>query len=239
MRVCRAIANFPQLVAELEETGFHCACCGVRREAKKTERCGKCRVMRYCGRECQRTHLAVHQPLCTQLALVKYGSDGDRVAVLRDLNLAEFGAVTAPVGYAQARCVRVLVGNIVQEESMWRDMGDFKSAAAARILIVKSYAKIATLQCSIADIPCEHRHGEMRGFEEDRAITIHNEVGDDMKLQFELARVLANKHGPDTLQVELRETEKLVRATLAASKEQLTVARPEQYVEPEANRGRC
>lgn len=198
--------------------------------------------MRYCGRECQRKHRAAHKPLCSQLTLdVANGVFGDmqRVVALNKHNLAEFVVVSNLTGWARSRSVRVLLGNIVQEESTWRKLGEFEHAATAQILIVRSLAMMAVVQCKLADIPPEHRHGAMRYLNEDCAMTVYTGVDENMQKGLELARALARMVGSDTLHAELCDAAVLVETTLAATASQRAVAPPDQYVDVEPNKGRC
>ena len=234
-----ATAHVEALIAELSEYGFYCACCGIRRE--KTLRCGACRVMRYCGRKCQQTHRDAHRPLCKLLTQDRANEvdTSDRVIRLQDHNLAAFRAVENMHGWARSRGAKMLTGDIIQEENMWRDIGDFKNAASAHILIIRSLAMMATVQCKLADIPPEHRHGPMRYLREDCEMTVYSEVDVNMPTHLALARALAKMHGPGTLRVELRDAAALVETTSAGTRATLAERPPDQYVDPESNHGWC
>ena len=42
-----------------------CAECGKKRSAKtKLQKCSRCNSVRYCSRECQKTHWAIHKAVC-------------------------------------------------------------------------------------------------------------------------------------------------------------------------------
>ena len=46
-----------------------CAECGVKRSAKtKLQKCSKCNSVRYCSREGQKTHWAIHKTVCKEIA---------------------------------------------------------------------------------------------------------------------------------------------------------------------------
>ena len=46
-----------------------CAECGEKRSAKtKLQKCSRCNSVRYCSRECQKTHWAIHKAVCKEIA---------------------------------------------------------------------------------------------------------------------------------------------------------------------------
>ena len=46
-----------------------CAECGEKRSAKtKLQKCSKCNSVRYCSRECQKTHWVIHKAVCKEIA---------------------------------------------------------------------------------------------------------------------------------------------------------------------------
>ncbi len=45
-----------------------CAECGEKRSAKtKLQKCSRCNSVRYCSRECQKTHWAIHKAVCKEI----------------------------------------------------------------------------------------------------------------------------------------------------------------------------
>ena len=64
------------------------ATCGEKRSGKtKLQKCSKCNSVRYCSKECQKTHWAIHKALCKEIVKRQAIADAARLNEVYDTAL--------------------------------------------------------------------------------------------------------------------------------------------------------